>query len=131
MKRYNFEHDCPFEAFVANTQKRKDGVVVGEWIKLPTTTEDLEAAFKRIGIGSTDEFGQPYNEWSIIDRDVYVDGLYPYVELENNIFKLNDLALKIESLKDQAYNELIISLCNNDFKTIEEIICSISKHIVN
>ena len=39
--------------------------------KVPTTSEDLQKVFERIGIGSKDDFGNPYEEWFISDYDVY------------------------------------------------------------
>ena len=40
-------------------------------VKFPTTSEDLKKVFERIGIGSKDDFGNPYEEWFISDYDVY------------------------------------------------------------
>ena len=45
-----------------------------EWVKFPTTSEELQKVFERIGIGSKDDFGNPYEEWFISDYDCYVDG---------------------------------------------------------
>ena len=36
-------------------------MLVGEWVKLPTTEEEMQKVFERIGIGKQDEFGQPYD----------------------------------------------------------------------
>ena len=55
--------DGDFEAFVTNLGKYNEGMLVGEWVKLPTTEEEMQKVFERIGIGKQDEFGQPYEEW--------------------------------------------------------------------
>ena len=34
-------------------------------------SENLKKVFERIGIGSKDDFGNPYEEWFISDYDVY------------------------------------------------------------
>ena len=73
---YEYDHDCPFEAYITNLGKYNEGELVGEWVKFPTTSEDLKKVFERIGIGSKDDFGNPYEEWFISDYDCYVDGLY-------------------------------------------------------
>ena len=73
---YEYGHDCPFEAYITNLGKYNEGELVGEWVKFPTTSEDLQKVFERIGIGSKDDFGNPYEEWFISDYDCYVDGLY-------------------------------------------------------
>ena len=49
---------------------------MGEWVKFPTTPEEMQKVFERIGIGQKDDFGQPYEEWFITDYDCYVDGRY-------------------------------------------------------
>lgn len=61
--------DGNFEAFVTNLGKYNEGMLVGEWVKLPTTEEEMQKVFERIGIGKQDEFGQPYEEWFITDYD--------------------------------------------------------------
>ena len=55
--------DGDFEAFVTNLGKYNEGMLVGEWVKFPTTEEEMQKVFERIGIGKQDEFGQPYEEW--------------------------------------------------------------------
>ena len=61
--------DGNFEAFVTNLGKYNEGMLVGEWVKLPTTEEEMQKVFERIGIGKQDEFGQPYEEWFITDYE--------------------------------------------------------------
>ena len=81
---YEYDHDCPFEAFITNLGKYNEGELVGEWVKFPTTSEELQKVFERIGIGSKDDFGNPYEEWFISDYDCNVDGLYEKLgEFEN------------------------------------------------
>lgn len=53
---YSYDHDCPFEAFITNLGRYNEGDLVGEWVKFPTTPEELQNVFDRIGIGSKDEF---------------------------------------------------------------------------
>ena len=67
------ESICPFEAFITNLGKYNEGVLVGEWVKFPTTAEELQKVFERIGIGSKDDFGHPYEEWFITDYRIMND----------------------------------------------------------
>ena len=46
--------DGDFEAFVTNLGKYNEGMLVGEWVKLPTTEEEMQKVFERIGIGKQD-----------------------------------------------------------------------------
>jgi hypothetical protein len=65
---YEYDHDCPFEAFITNLGKYNEGELVGEWVKFPTTSEELQKVFERIGIGSKDDFGNPYEEWFMQEK---------------------------------------------------------------
>lgn len=105
MKRFNYEHDCPFEAYITNLGKYNEGELVGEWVKFPTTKEHIQEVLKRIGIGSTDKFGQPYEECFISDYDVYVDGLYEVLGEYESLDELNFLASRIEELSDYEYSQ--------------------------
>ena len=55
--------DCAFEAFITNLGKYNEGFLVGEWVKFPVTNEEMQAVFRRIGIG------RRYEEWFITDYD--------------------------------------------------------------
>ena len=62
MPYYDHDKDYPFAAFITNLGKYNEGELVGEWVKFPTTAEELKEVFKHIGIGQKDDFGQPYAE---------------------------------------------------------------------
>jgi Antirestriction protein (ArdA) len=51
--------DGDFEAFVTNLGKYNEGMLVGEWVKLPTTEEEMQKVFERIGIGKQDDSVSP------------------------------------------------------------------------
>ena len=55
--------DCAFEAFITYLGKYNEGFLVGEWVKFPVTNEEMQAVFRRIGIG------RRYEEWFITDYD--------------------------------------------------------------
>ncbi len=83
--------------------KYNEGELVGEWVKFPTTAEELKEVFKRIGIGQKDDFGQPYEEWFITDYDCYVDGLYSKLGEYENLDELNYLASKLDEMSESEY----------------------------
>ena len=103
MPDYNYDKDYPFAAFITNLGKYNEGELVGEWVKFPTTAEEMKEVFRRIGIGQKDEFGQPYEEWFITDYDCYVDGLYSKLGEYENLDELNYLASKLEEMRDYEY----------------------------
>ena len=103
MPYYDHDKDYPFAAFITNLGKYNEGELVGEWVKFPTTADELKEVFKRIGIGQKDDFGQPYEEWFITDYDCYVDGLYSKLGEYENLDELNYLASKLDEMSESEY----------------------------
>ena len=103
MPDYSYNKDYPFAAFITNLGKYNEGELVGEWVKFPTTAEEMKEVFKRIGIGQKDDFGNSYEEWFITDYDCYVDGLYDKLGEYENLDELNYLASKLDEMSDSEY----------------------------
>ena len=103
MPDYSYNKDYPFAAFITNLGKYNEGELVGEWVKFPTTAEEMKEVFKRIGIGQKDDFGNPYEEWFITDYDCYVDGLYSKLGEYESLDELNYLASKLEEMSESEY----------------------------
>ena len=103
MPDYSYNKGYPFAAFITNLGKYNEGELVGEWVKFPTTAEEMKEVFKRIGIGQRDDFGQPYEEWFITDYDCYVDGLYSKLGEYENLDELNYLASKLDEMSESEY----------------------------
>lgn len=93
----------PINIFLTNLGKYNEGELVGEWVALPTTKENLFQVMKRIGIGSKDTFGQPYEEWFISDYDCEIDYLIRCLGEYENLNELNYLAAKIEDLDEYDF----------------------------
>ena len=104
MPNFEYNKDYPFAAFITNLGKYNEGELVGEWVKFPTTAEEMQEVFKRIGIGEKDDFGYVYEEWFITDYDCYVDGLYDKLGEYSNIDELNYLASKLDDMIQDDYN---------------------------
>lgn len=123
MSKYSHDHDCPFEAFITNLRKYNEGDLVGEWVKFPTSLEEIQKVFERIGIGSTDDFGQPYEEWFITDYDMYVDGLYDKLGEYESLDELNYLANVIEDMDDFDYEKFCAAVEAGDYtSSLQDII---------
>ena len=103
MPDYSYNKDYPFAAFITNLGKYNEGELVGEWVKFPTTAEEMKEVFKRIGIGQKDDFGNPYEEWFITDYDCYVDGLYDKLGEYESLDELNYLASKLDEMSNSEY----------------------------
>ncbi len=105
MPTYEYNRDYPFAAFITNLGKYNEGELIGEWVKFPTTAEDLKAAMDSIGIGQKDDFGYAYEEWFITDYDCYVDGLYDKLGEYVNLDELNYLASKLDEMSQGEYEQ--------------------------
>ena len=123
MPYYDHDKDYPFAAFITNLGKYNEGELVGEWVKFPTTAEELKEVFKRIGIGQKDDFGQPYEEWFITDYDCYVDGLYDKLGEYENLDELNYLASKLDEMSESEYAQFQAGMEMGDYcGSLQEII---------
>ena len=123
MPHYDYDKDYPFAAFITNLGKYNEGARVGEWVKFPTTAEELKKAFERIGIGAKDDFGQTYEEWFITDYDCYVDGLYDLLGEYANLDELNYLASKLDDMSQDEYERFQAAMEIGDHTgSIQELI---------
>lgn len=96
-----------FEAYVTNAGKYADyGVQAGESLKFPTTTEEVQALLKRIGVD-----GVRYQEIFIVSFDGDVLGLYDYLNEYENLDELNHLAHLLSEL-DQGELETLEAVLN-------------------
>ena len=59
------------EAYVTNLGKYNEGELAGEFLKLPATTEEVQALLSRIGVD-----GVMYEETFITDYETDIPGLY-------------------------------------------------------
>ena len=114
MPTYEYNRDYPFAAFITNLGKYNEGELVGEWVKFPTTAEELKAALDSIGIGQKDDFGYAYEEWFITDYDCYVDGLYDKLGEYVNLDELNYLASKLDEMSQGEYEQFQAAMSVGD-----------------
>ena len=123
MPQFEYGKDYPFAAFITNLGKYNEGELVGEWVKFPTTAEEMKKVFDRIGIGQKDEFGQPYEEWFITDYDCYVGALYDKLGEYENLDELNYLASKLDEMGEGEYAQFQAAMEVGDHSgSLQEII---------
>ena len=67
--------------------------MVGEWVKFPVTNEEMQAVFKRIGIG------RRYEEWFITDYDCPDAAIGKVLGEYESLSELNYLAGQIMELR--------------------------------
>lgn len=92
--------------YLTNLGKYNEGELVGEWVKLPVSDEELQKVFKRIGIN------EEYEEYFITD---YECDFYEIGEYEN-IDTLNEIAEKIDNLDEEQEQvvKVLMSECGYD-----------------
>lgn len=90
-----------FRIFLTNLGKYNEGELVGEWVDLPATEEELEEVFERIGIN------EEYEEWFITD---YETDFGLKIDEYENLEKLNELAERLESLNEYDMRKLEAAL---------------------
>ena len=84
-----------FEAFVTNLGRYNEGYLDGEYLKLPATTEDVQALLKRIHVD-----GVRYEEIFITDYETDVSGLYDCLGEYESIEELNYLASLLDDMPE-------------------------------
>lgn len=108
--------DCAFEAFITNLGKYNEGFLVGEWVKFPVTNEEMQAVFRRIGIG------RPYEEWFITDYDCPDAAIGKALGEYESLSELNYLAGQIMELRESGdFWQAVLDLGENT-GSVQELI---------
>ena len=100
----------PLGVWIGNLGKYNEGALVGEWVRFPTSRDEIDSVMKRIGIGERDEFGQPYEEWFIGDYDCYVKGMSGYLGEYESLDELNYLTSRIERMQDDEFEKFVAAI---------------------
>ena len=98
-----------FEAYITNLGKYAEGQLVGETLKFPATTEEVQSLLKNIGVD-----GVRYEEFFITAFDGDVMGLYDYLTEYENLDELNHLAHLISELDSDEIETLEAVLHKGD-----------------
>ena len=98
-----------FEAYITNLGKYAEGQLVGETLKFPATTEEVQSLLKNIGVD-----GVRYEEFFITAFDGDVMGLYDYLTEYENLDELNHLAHLISELGSDKIETLEAVLNKGD-----------------
>ena len=79
--------------YLTNLGKYNEGELLGEWVTLPATEEELKTVFERIGIN------EEYEEYFITDYETDIDGLK--IGEYDNLEELNELAETLENMREE------------------------------
>lgn len=97
--------------YLTNLGKYNEGELIGEWVELPVSQEELQKVFERIGIN------EEYEEYFITDYecDFYEVGEYESLDT------LNEIAERIEELGEEE-SEVVKVLMSELGYTLNEAI---------
>lgn len=98
-----------FEAYITNLGKYAEGQLVGETLRFPTTTEEVQALLKRIGVD-----GVRYQEIFITSFDGDVLGLCDHLTEYENLDELNHLACLLSELEPGELETLEAAINKGD-----------------
>ena len=119
------------KVFLTNLGKYNEGELLGEWVELPATQEELTKVFDRIQIchdkvDYSDECGNPYEEYFITDYETDIEGVE--VGEYSNLDELNELAEQLDALEEDSqkaiqamlldgytFNEALEKAINGDY----------------
>ena len=105
--------------FITNLGKYNEGELIGEWVALPITEEELEEVYSRIGISDEpNENGIYYEETFITDYETDIDGLK--VEEYDSIDDLNEMAEELDNLNE--YDKEVVNAMLSEGYNLEDAI---------
>lgn len=84
--------------YLTNLGRYNEGCLLGEWVKLPVSKDELQDVLDRIGIN------EQYEEVFISDYESLFSNLH--ISEYSSIQELNELAEKIDGLADCDYDKL-------------------------
>lgn len=102
------------KVFLTNLGKYNEGYLIGEWLELPASQQEIDETMAKIGIN------EEYEEWFITDYETDIKGIE--IGEYSNLNELNEIAEELEALnEDNAIIEAIFNYCQDMQETINKI----------
>lgn len=98
--------------YLTNLGKYNEGHLIGEWVDLPISEEELQKVLDRIGIN------EEYEEYFITDYETDFDGIE--IGEYSNLDDLNEMAETLESLDDDE-KEVVDAIMSEGYSLEEAI----------
>lgn len=99
-----------FTAHIANLGKYNAGIMAETELPFPTTTEQVQAALRTIGVD-----GLRYEEIIITDYSIGIDGIAPLLGEYAHIDELNYLAIRLECLSPEDLSKFIAAVRHGEY----------------
>jgi len=98
------------EAYITNLGKYNEGELCGEYLRLPSTKEEVQALLSRIGVD-----GVLYEEFFITDYETDIEGLHDCLGEYESIDELNYLAVLLEDLDSWELEKFTAALEDGEY----------------
>lgn len=105
------------EAYVTNLGKYNEGRLIGEYLKFPATTEEVQALLKRIGID-----GVRYEEIFLTDYETDIPGLHDCLGEYESIDELNYLASLLDDLEEWETDKFAAAVDFGEYNSVKDLI---------
>ena len=117
------------EIFLTDLAAYNSGYLVGEWVTLPMEEEDLKSKLEEILSKGSNicGYGEKHEEYFITDFECELFDIGEY----ENIYKLNEKALKIDDLDDDEKCIIDFLLDNSLVSNLDEAIEKIDSVIIH
>lgn len=106
-----------FDSYVTNLGKYNEGRLIGEYLKFPATTEEVQTLLKRIGID-----GVRYEEIFITDYETDIPGLYDCLGEYESIDELNYLASLLDDLEEWETDKFAAAVSFGEYSSVKNLI---------
>ena len=106
--------------FLTNQGKYNEGILMGEWVKLPIQQDKLDEVLHRIGINAR------YEEYFISDYESTMANLE--ISEYASVSEVNRLAEQLEELNDWEYEKLcavVEAECPNSVQAIQALVAEL------
>jgi len=105
------------DAYVTNLGRYNEGHLDGEYLKLPATTEDVQALLKRIHVD-----GVRYEEIFITNYETTVDGLHGCLGEYESIDELNYLASLLDDMEEWEAERFAAAVDFGEYNSAKDLI---------
>ena len=110
------------EAFITNAGKYAEGELRGDWLRFPTTKEDVQALLSRIGVDGT-----RHQEYFITDYKTDIDGLG--LGEHENIDELNYFATLLSEMDKFSLDTFQAAVAHGDYtESVKDLINLAQNH---
>ena len=113
-----------FTAHIANLGKYAAGVLTGATLNFPTTTEQVQAALRKIGVD-----GVRYDEIIILDYSIGIKGVAQALGQFTHINELNYLASRLSELDPEELLKFTAAIAHGEYASSPEDLINLTHNL--